>query len=155
VNLPAIANQAQSVAIGLSVPNGSGTQFATGFVIDTSGGFHAVRWTIPTNGDTTVADLGHVSGAPTQGPSGREARGANALGDVVGDDVVGGASVAFVKDHAGSIMLLSSLLPAGSGITLEHATGINESGQISATGIKGGKEHAFRLTPVTAAPPQA
>ena len=156
VNLPAIANQAQSVAIGISAPNGSGTQFATGFAIDTSGGVHAVLWTIPTNAQSaTVADLGHVSGAAAQGPSGREARAANTLGDIVGDDVVGGKPVAFVKDHAGTIKLLSSLLPSGSGVTLEHATGINDSGQISATGIKGGNEHAFRLTPVPAAPPQA
>ena len=63
--------------------------------------------------------------------------------------------VAWVKDHAGAITLLSSLLPAGSGVTLEQANGINDAGQICATGIKGGKEHAFRLTPVPPAPPQA
>jgi probable HAF family extracellular repeat protein len=156
VALPAIANQAQNVAIGISLPDGSGTQFATGFAIDTSGNVHAVVWTIPLNiAAATVTDLGHVSGAPASGPAGREARGANSLGDIVGDDVVNGSPVAFVKDHAGAITLLSSLLPAGSGITLEHATGINDSGQISATGLIGGKEHAFRLTPALAPPPQA
>ncbi len=157
INLPAIANQTQSVAIGLSAPNGMSLQFATGYAIDSSGGFHSVVWTIPEFApqSATVLDLGHVSGAAEQGPSGREARGANGLGDIVGDDMVGGNPVAFFKDHAGAITLLSSLLPSGSGVTLEHATGINDSGQISATGIKGGKEHAFLLTPVVAAPPQA
>ena len=73
----------------------------------------------------------------------------------MGDDVLNGNPVAWVKDHAGAITLLSSLLPAGSGVTLEQATGINDAGQICATGIKDGQEHAFRLTPVPLAPPQA
>ena len=73
----------------------------------------------------------------------------------MGDDVLNLNPVAWVKDHAGTITLLSSLLPAGSGVTLEQATGINDAGQICATGIKDGQEHAFRLTPVPATPPQA
>ena len=156
VPLPAITNQTQSVATGISAPNSTGTQFASGFALDSSGSWHAVLWTIPTNANlATVSDLGHVTGATDQGTINREARGANSLGDVVGNDVLNLNTVAWVKDHAGAITLLSTLLPAGSGITLEEATGINDAGQICATGIKDGKEHAFRLTPVPVAPPQA
>ena len=156
VNLPAIANQTQSVATGISVPNGSGTQFASGFALDSSGSWHAVLWKIPTDAHSaTVSDLSHITGATAQGTINRQARGANSLGDVVGNDVLNLNPVAWVKDHAGSITLLSSLLPAGSGVTLEEANGINDAGQICATGIKGGKEHAFLLTPVPTPPPQA
>ena len=156
VPLPAIPNQTQSVATGISAPNGSGTQFASGFALDSSGNWHAVLWTIPTAANSaTVSDLGHITGATAQGTINREARAANSLGDVVGNDVLNLNPVAWVKDHTGAITLLSSLLPAGSGVTLEQANGINDVGQICATGIKGGQEHAFLLTPVPVAPPQA
>src|SRR5262249_11510422 len=120
VPLPAITNQLESVATGISAPNGSGTQFASGFALDSTGSWHAVLWTIPTDAHTaTVSDLGHVTGATAQGTINRQARGANSLGDVVGNDVLNLNPIAWVKDHAGTITLLSSLLPAGSGVTLE------------------------------------
>src|SRR5262249_22523524 len=78
VPLPAITNQTQSVATGISAPNGSGTQFASGFALDSSGGWHAVLWTIPPDAHSaTVSDLGHVTGATAQGTIDRQARGAN------------------------------------------------------------------------------
>ena len=76
VPLPAITNQTQSVATGISAPNGSGTQFASGFALDSSGSWHAVLWTIPTDAHlATVSDLGHVTGATAQGTINRQARG--------------------------------------------------------------------------------
>ena len=81
VPLPAITNQTQSVATGISAPNGSGTQFATGFALDSSGSWHAVLWTIPTNASSaTVSDLGHVTGATDQGTINR----AGARGQLAG-----------------------------------------------------------------------
>jgi probable HAF family extracellular repeat protein len=43
---------------------------------------------------------------------------------------------------------LNNLIPAGSGVTLEDATAINDNGQIVANGYNAnGQEHAFLLTP--------
>ncbi len=144
VTLPGIGNTADSIARGISTPNSSGAQFATG-ELDTDTGFHAVLWTIPQDPHSaTASDLGNNSSGFA----------VNSSGDVVGDEVVSGAPVAFVKYHDGSsITSLNSLIPADAGIALQVATGINDSGQICGFGVaKDGQEHAFRLTPVVTVP---
>ena len=52
----------------------------------------------------------------------------------------------------GSMFDLNRLLLNGSGWQLSFATAINDAGQIAGTGIFGGQQHAFLLTP--ASPPQ-
>jgi hypothetical protein len=56
----------------------------------------------------------------------------------------GGAEI----DSGGTIQDLDNLLPAGSGVTLNTAVGINGNGQIVANGAETtGPDHAFLLTP--------
>jgi hypothetical protein len=155
VPLPNLAGSTQSIATGISAPNGSGTQFATGYAVDSSFAWHAVLWTIPADPHlATIQDLGHLP-ATSANTAGRKALGVNSLGDVVGEDQDGLTFIPFIKLHGGAMTPLDSLLPPDSGYTLEEVTGINDAGQISATGIKDGAEHALRLTPVIATPPQA
>jgi probable HAF family extracellular repeat protein len=49
--------------------------------------------------------------------------------------------------YSGSMLDLNSLLPPGSGWTLVDATGINNAGQITGTGLSQGQVRAFLLTP--------
>jgi uncharacterized membrane protein len=48
----------------------------------------------------------------------------------------------------GQMRDLNTLLVPNSGWVLSRATGINDSGQIAATGTRNGKTHALLLTPV-------
>jgi probable HAF family extracellular repeat protein len=48
----------------------------------------------------------------------------------------------------GVVTDLNTLIPAGSGLTLYAATGINNAGQIVGYALGGGRFHAFLLTPV-------
>jgi probable HAF family extracellular repeat protein len=96
-----------------------------------------------------LKDLGTLSGPL----GGSFAWGINASGQVVGFSTTG--SVADPQ-HAflytgGKMTDLNSLLPAGAGITLSTAGGINDSGQIIASATNG---HSYLLTPdsVAAAP---
>ncbi len=106
---------------------------------------------------TPGADLGGLPRSPYS-----EARGINARGQIVGFVYAGTLEGplrvrAFVYDDAATPRMrdLNSLIPAGSGIVLEEAGGINDAGQIAATGTVHGREHAFRLTPVGLARPMA
>ena len=48
----------------------------------------------------------------------------------------------------GTIQDLNTLIPPGSGFTLDNATAINDTGQVAANGYNAqGQEHAFLLTP--------
>jgi probable HAF family extracellular repeat protein len=53
----------------------------------------------------------------------------------------------------GVVTDLNTLIPAGSGLTLYAATGINNAGQIVGYAFGGGRSHAFLLTPVPAGTP--
>jgi probable HAF family extracellular repeat protein len=67
----------------------------------------------------------------------------NAHGVIVGQGP-GGA----VADSGSGFQNLNSLIPAGSGVTLNTAVGINDNGQIVANGSDAtGQSHAFLLTP--------
>jgi probable HAF family extracellular repeat protein len=66
--------------------------------------------------------------------------------------VVGGAETKSAGFHAfawqnGKMIDLNKLLPSGSGWQLFSASGINERGQITGTGLVGKNVHAFLLTP--------
>ena len=62
--------------------------------------------------------------------------------------IVGTSDDAAVLWQAGQVADLNHLVPAGSGWTLQDATGINARGQIVGRGTVGGHVHAFLLTPV-------
>lgn len=67
----------------------------------------------------------------------------NQAGDVVGGTTAGAAFI-----YKGGVRTdLNTMVPAGSGWKLEIASGINDRGQISGTGVIGGVRHAFLLTP--------
>ncbi len=98
------------------------------------------------------ADLGSLPNA-----SDSWALALNDRGQVVGfaDDGAGPDQTAFLYDDAATPRMrdLNALIPAGSGVALEEAVGINDTGQIAATGTVHGQRHAFRLTPVGLARP--
>jgi probable HAF family extracellular repeat protein len=155
VALPMLPSMLASRVFGISAPNGSGTQFAAGEEFDHSGHFHAVVWTIPTDPHSaTVLDLASILGSSVLPDP---AFAVNVDGDVVGTalDEASSTAVAFVALSGQGPVSLNSLIPPDSGITLTEATGINDSGQICANGTENGQMHAFLLTPVIPAPPQA
>ena len=131
--LPAIANQAQSAATGFTTASDGVTKYVTGYAIDTSGGVHAVIWTVGSS-STTVTDLGNISGGATEGVTGRSAMGVNSSNTVVGEDVVNGNPLAFIWTSSGGMVKLNSLLQSAPGVNLTEATGINDSGEIIADG---------------------
>ena len=92
---------------------------------------------------TTMMDLG------TLGGPGSFSSALNDAGDVVGwSDTSAGGQDAFV-DANGQMEDLNALIPSGSGIHLDDAVGINDSGQIIASGTdaSGNTSSAFLLTP--------
>jgi probable HAF family extracellular repeat protein len=103
------------------------------------------------NGDThaflltggRLTDLGTL-------PGGRQSfgYGLDELGHAVGaSDSTAGTLHAFL--HDGSQMIdLNTAIPANSGWVLNEARGINAAGVIVGSGIVGGRQHAFLLTPV-------
>ncbi len=155
VPLPMLPNMSESRVLGISAPNGSGTQFAAGEEFDHSGHFHAVLWTIPTDPHSaTVEDLASINSGSDVNPD--PAFAVNADGVTVGTGFdTNGQPAAFIKELNGPVRSLNDLLPPDSGIRLQDAFGINDSGQICADGLVNGQMHGFRLTPVLATPPQA
>jgi probable HAF family extracellular repeat protein len=87
-----------------------------------------------------MADLGTLGG----GGSWSRALSVNASGQVVGYSDTTSAGVPHAFLYSGGWMAdLNWLLPAGSGITLTGAYGINDKGQIAAVGSDG---HVYLLT---------
>jgi len=110
---------------------------------------HAFRTSATGTLATPGADLGGLPRSPYS-----EARGINTHGQVVGLAYAGTLERplrvrAFLYDAAATPRMrdLNALIPAGSGVVLEEADGINGAGQIAATGTIHGRKHAFRLTP--------
>jgi probable HAF family extracellular repeat protein len=72
----------------------------------------------------------------------------NNLGQVVGSYQGYTQAGIFAFLYTNSMLIdLTSRIPAGSGWTLERATGINDRGQIVGLGLLNGQQHAFLLTP--------
>jgi len=75
--------------------------------------------------------------------------GLNFYPDAINDHgvIVGQGAGGAVIDSGGTIQNLNNLVPAGSGITLNNAVGINDNGQIVANGSSTAGQTAFLLTP--------
>ena len=98
----------------------------------------------------TALDLGLPAGTES------EARAVNDAGQVVGDyyDVAAGGRRAFLWEN-GAATDLDALIPAGSGWTLEQATGIDAAGEIVGVGTHDGVRRAFLLVAPGSAPAPA
>jgi probable HAF family extracellular repeat protein len=130
-----------SVSWGLAINNSlqvAGYSFSADFSI-----FHAFVWS---NGK--IKDLGIL-------PSGSQsmANSINSWGQVVGTADVGqpGSPGNFL-DHGflysnGTMYDLNSLVPPNSGWVILYAEGINDKGEIAATGTLNGAQHALLLQP--------
>ena len=97
--------------------------------------------------DGSLHNLGilKANNQPDGGES--EAYAINSAGVVVGYSTSGFLNHAFIYSN-GIMTDLNSLIPADSSIVLSGARGINDAGQIAATGTtKDGSIHAFLLTP--------
>jgi probable HAF family extracellular repeat protein len=125
-----------SVSWGLAINNSlqvAGYSYSTDFSI-----FHAFLWS---NGK--IKDLGVL-------PNGSQsmAEGMNSWGQVVGTGDVGQPNVlihAFLYSN-GKMYDLNSLIPPNSGWVIQDAKGINDKGEIAATGTLNGTQHALLLT---------
>ena len=105
-------------------------------VLSTDGNAHAVLWA---NGKATDLHFGAGGDA--------EATSVNASGVIVGDDAGEGGQHAFISQN-GTATDLNTLIPAGSGVTLNTAASINDHGVIVgiATTATGGTI-GYELTP--------
>jgi len=106
----------------------------------TGGSWHAVLW----NASNKIQDLGLLPGGTYS-----IAFGVNDSGVVVGyGNIFNNAAHAMVWTSDGGMKDLNYLIPANSGWVLINANAINNVGQITGYGTKGGRNHAFLLTPV-------
>ena len=109
---------------------------------DTGSGIHAFLWQ---SGNGTQ-DLGTLGGDS-------DALAINNHGQVVGWAETSSGDDAFLYD-GGAMQDLNNLIPSNSGWALEHATSINDNGQICGYGINpSGQNVAFLLTPINAPEP--
>lgn len=122
---------------------------ASGQVVGSGGVGHAVIWT-----GLTPIDLGTLGGGGSVG------YGINDYGDVIGMSYIAGntAQDAFLYTD-GTMYDLNSLLLPDSGVSnlviSKGGNGINNLGQIAATGTVGGQQRALRLDPVATPEPSS
>ncbi len=88
-----------------------------------------------------IKDLGTLGGDSSV------AYGVNSSGQIVGGAETTGGMFHATTWKNGTITDLNKLIPAGSVWELVVASGINERGQITGTGVVGNTIHAFLLTP--------
>jgi probable HAF family extracellular repeat protein len=106
----------------------------------TRGTWHAVLW----NTADKIQDLGTLPGGTYS-----VAFGVNDSSVVVGyGNLSNNAAHAMVWTSTGGMQDLNSLISASTGWVLINANAINNVGQITGYGLKGGHNHAFLLTPV-------
>jgi probable HAF family extracellular repeat protein len=106
----------------------------------TKGNWHAVMW----NTSEKIQDLGVLPGGTYS-----IAFAINDSSVVVGyGNLFNNAAHAMIWTSSGGMQDLNSLIPANSGWVLINANAINNVGQITGYGTKGGHNHAFLLTPV-------
>jgi probable HAF family extracellular repeat protein len=134
-SLPGLAGgsaSARAISISGLVAGSAGT---------VDGSLHAALWR-----GRAITDLGTIDGIRYN-----QANAVNAAGQVVGTaDPLCSPCVAprAWLWRAGSATALDSLIPAGSGWTLQQANGISDRGEIAGAGLHNGKLHAFVLVPV-------
>jgi probable HAF family extracellular repeat protein len=142
--LPSLAGAPAGDAAATAI-NISGQIVGSAGVAGTSGGLHAALWS-----GGTITDLGTVNAIAYN-----QANAINAAGQIVGtadprcQPCVN--PVAWLREPGGALTDLNTLIPAGSGWTLEQANGINDRGQIVGAGLRNGALHAYVLTPSFAA----
>jgi probable HAF family extracellular repeat protein len=91
---------------------------------------------------------GHKTYLGTIGTSDSFAYDINNIGQVVGSGTTSSGYHAFLYT-SGTIMDLNSLIDSGCGLTLNHATAINDAGQIAGSATDAhGTMHAFLLIPI-------
>jgi probable HAF family extracellular repeat protein len=113
-----------------------------GFAFTSGDIFHAI---VARGG--TLVDLGSLGSAPNDFS---RARSINKWGHVVGWTATpDGATTAFFSNRAG-IQDLRTLVTSDAVPEMNDAQCINDVGQIAATGMVGGRPHAFLLTPASA-----
>jgi len=102
--------------------------------------WHAVKWGVTKK----IQDLGTLLGGTYS-----VAFGINGNSQIVGyGATANGSTHAFLWTSARGMHDLNKLIPAGSGWVLINANAINDLGQITGYGTKGGRNRAFLLTPV-------
>jgi probable HAF family extracellular repeat protein len=104
-------------------------------------------------GDTTTQgffyDGGTMHVLGTLGGAESHAVGLNASGQIVGySDTSGAGFDAFMYDSTHGMVDLNSLIDPSSGWSLYAASGINDLGQITGSGVIGQQVRAFVLTPI-------
>jgi probable HAF family extracellular repeat protein len=130
--LPKLTGTFSSEALGV---NDSGEAVGAA-ILNSDLDAHAVLWA---NGKATDLDFG------TTGNGDAQASAINDSGVVVGDGADGDA---FVFQN-GVTSDLNTLIPAGSGVTLNTADGINDNGDIVGTATSAdGTQFGYELTPV-------
>lgn len=106
---------------------------------DTAGLWHAVLW----NTSHKIQDLGTLPGGNFS-----LAFAINDSNVAVGyGNALNAAAHALIWTSTGGMLDLNDLIPSNSGWVLINANAINSVGQITGYGTKGGKNHAFLLTP--------
>lgn len=142
--LPSLAGAPAGDA-GATAINISGQIVGWAGTAGSSGAQDAALWS-----GGAVTDLGTVDGIAFN-----QATAINAAGQIVGtadprcQPCVN--PVAWLREPGGAAADLDTLIPSGSGWTLEQANGINDRGQIVGAGLHNGSTHAFLLTPSFAA----
>lgn len=110
-----------------------------------AGGLDGAVWQ-----DNVLTDLGTLDGIVYN-----QAKAINAAGQIVGTAdpmcVPCASPEAWIRQPAGALTKLDTLIPAGSGWMLQQANGINDRGQIVGAGLHNGHQHAYLLTPVFSA----
>ena len=120
--------------------NNSGVIVGQSDGISTLGLWHAVLW----NTSNKIQDLGTIPGGTYS-----VAFGINDSSVVVGyGNIWNNAAHAMIWTSTGGMQDLNSLISASTGWVLINANSINNAGQITGYGMKGGHNHAFMLTPV-------
>lgn len=120
--------------------NSSGVTVGQSDGSSTFGYWHAVLW----NSSDKIQDLGTLPGGNYS-----VAFAINDSSVVVGyGNVLGNAAHAMVWTAAGGMQDLNYLIPTTGGWELINANAINNAGQITGYGVKGGHNHAFLMTPV-------
>ena len=156
VGSPAFVWQAGAVTMLPGLPGGGGAGAnainisgeVVGTVAEPSGGATIEDAALWQNGALT--DLGTINASTYN-----QANAVNAAGQIVGtagpECEPCAAPVAWLREPGGPLTALSTLIPAGSGWTLQQADGINDRGQIVGAGLHNGSLHAYLLTPVYSA----